>query len=201
MRRRFCVLCLVLLGFLLWVSREKVPPLAEAIAQGEMIRLHVIANSDSEADQRIKLLVRDALLEQFTPYLQAISLQEARQTIHTLLPALKQCAAQAALEAGFDGSVEVTFQQEAFPTRVYGDQVVPAGMYDALCVRLGEAQGRNWWCVMYPPLCLLSPDFPDVAQAAQPEIEEEEQPVVFESILVRWFRALFHCQQEDSTHA
>jgi len=125
--------------------------------RGEILRLHVVANSDSELDQRAKLLVRDRLLQAgaalFGGSIDAVS-AEAELTPH--VAELEACARTALRELGLSYPVRVTLGEEYFGTRTYGEAglTLPAGRYRAVLVTLGEGGGRNWWCVMFPPLCL-----------------------------------------------
>ncbi|GHU73249.1 hypothetical protein AGMMS49992_11200 [Clostridia bacterium] len=145
--------------------------LESAIEDGSMIRLHVIANSDSDADQALKLRVRDAVLAAFAERLAASSPEMARETILSNLPAIKSVAESTLAQyddADIIRPIEVTFAKEHFPEREYAGMVVPDGTYDSLVIRIGEAVGRNWWCVIYPALCLLTPDTVAAAEAARP---------------------------------
>ena len=123
-----------------------------ALAQ-HVVRLHVVGASDNQQDQRLKLTVRDAVLSEAGPWLeQAGSREEAMAVIARNLPRLAQVGAQAA-----GGTVKVTAsleEQAWFPTKAYTDFSLPAGYYPALKITLGEGAGHNWWCVVYPPLCL-----------------------------------------------
>ena len=135
-------LCVSLFAGML-VSREQ-----QKLASG-LIRLHVIAVSDSEDDQRTKLAVRDAVLSYLTPQLEAAgSPREAREILENALPALEKCARETA-----DVPARATLGWENYPTRQYDGFALPAGRYLSLRVELGAAQGKNWWCVVYPPLC------------------------------------------------
>ncbi len=122
---------------------------------GQMVRLHVVANSDSEEDQAVKLLVRDAVLAQAGPWLEEAATQtEAMEILSGHLSELAQIGAETAGEG-----VEVTasIEEDAwFPTKEYEDFALPAGKYPALRITLGEGKGHNWWCVVFPPLCLGS---------------------------------------------
>jgi stage II sporulation protein R len=149
--------------------------LEQAIASGDIIRLHVIADSDEPDAQLLKLAVRDALLDAFARRLSSVDANSARESIPELLPAMERVASDAARTGGFAGDVSVTFARESFPDREYAGMTLPAGSYDALIVRIGSASGRNWWCVMYPPLCLLTPDTLDAAQAAVQTQANQEQ--------------------------
>ena len=117
-----------------------------------VIRLHVIAESDGPEDQEMKLQVRDAVLAQLAPALEGLeSAQEAAAAVRELLPAL---AEEAARVSGSRASAALG--AESYPTRRYTDFALPAGEYLSLRVTLGAGQGHNWWCVVYPPLCLQS---------------------------------------------
>ncbi len=124
---------------------------------GQVVRLHVIANSDSDADQALKLQVRDAVLELATPLLDGVDSQQAAEA--ALLPHLDELAqaGRAVLEqAGSRDAVTVSLTDQWFPTKVYDGFSLPAGTYRALRVVIGEGKGQNWWCVVFPPLCLAS---------------------------------------------
>lgn len=116
-----------------------------------LVRLHVIAASDETAEQELKLRVRDNVLEYLTPVLdKAESPEEAQRIINGELTSIK-----AAAEACAGGrSVSVTLGQEYYPTREYEGFTLPAGQYQSLRVILGEGKGHNWWCVVFPPLCV-----------------------------------------------
>lgn len=122
----------------------------------KVIRLHVVANSDSPADQELKLRVRDAVLEKGSLYLTGLDRAEALETLAQALPELGEVAAQTVAREGYDYPVRVSLQEDAFPTKTYSDFALPAGRYTALRVELGAGQGHNWWCVVFPPLCLGS---------------------------------------------
>ena len=123
--------------------------------RSEVLRLHVRANSDSDADQNIKLLVRDRILETGAlVFGDAKNAEEAAAAVRAAADRLTCIANEvlAAQNAGYGARVSV--KKEYFDTRVYEDITLPAGVYLAVCIDLGEAAGRNWWCVMFPPLCL-----------------------------------------------
>ena len=125
----------------------------DALAE-KVIRLHVVANSDSEADQAVKLKVRDAILQESGLRLTGLDREQALETLGEALPELGRIAADTLAEEGFRYPVRVTLGRDLFPTKSYDDFALPAGEYTALRVELGEAQGQNWWCVVYPTLCL-----------------------------------------------
>ena len=135
-----------------WLDRE------QAALSDKVIRLHVIANSDTEADQALKLRVRDRILEEAAGYFQAgQTVEEAAAELTEYLPALAEAGAQVVREAGYDYPVSASLEPNVwFPTKTYTDFSLPAGSYTALRIVIGEGEGRNWWCVVFPPLCLGS---------------------------------------------
>ena len=122
--------------------------------QEKMIRLHVIANSDSAADQALKLQVRDAVLSCAAGLLaQSADLTEARVRLTDSLPAIGNAAAQELARQGSTYAVAVSLEETEFPLKTYDGFALPSGEYLALRVVIGAGEGRNWWCVVYPPLC------------------------------------------------
>lgn len=120
----------------------------------KLVRLHVVANSDTEADQRLKLQVRDAVLDQVQRLCSGChSRQETVAVLSQQLPQLQATAQEALERVGCDDPVAVTLTRERFPTRYYATFTLPAGCYTALRIQLGEGAGRNWWCVAFPTLC------------------------------------------------
>ncbi len=135
-----------------------------------VFRLHVIANSDSDEDQALKYKVRDNLLK----YMNNIcsncsSKQEAINLVTEHKEEFKQVALDTIKKAGYSYNVKINIGNFEFPTKQYGDISLPAGYYDALRVEIGEAKGRNWWCVMFPSLCFI-----DVSSGIVPEESKEE---------------------------
>ena len=131
---------------------------AQGALADKVLRLHVLANSDSQADQALKLQVRDAVLEQAEGLLAgAESRAEAEALLAAHLPSLAAAGAEAVGAAGYGYPVTVSLEDSCwFPTRVYEDFALPAGLYTTLRVEIGSGAGQNWWCVVFPPLCLGS---------------------------------------------
>ena len=128
-----------------------------AFIRDNTLRLHILANSDSPQDQHLKLLVRDAVLEGTKEvFSRCESRQEVAAEAQKHLSQIAAIARKTLLENGSDLSVTAQLTEQYFDTRKYGDKMLPAGVYTALQIRLGEASGKNWWCVLYPPLCLQS---------------------------------------------
>ena len=150
-----CALCLTLCAAL-WAQKQ-----TERIG-ASLIRLHVLAADDSDAEQEIKLRVRDAVLDFLSPRLEgAASKVEAAEILSRSLPALQGAAAEAA-----EGrAVTVTLTRERYPTRDYGPFSLPAGGYDSLRVIIGKGEGHNWWCVVFPPICMSIESTEELAEA------------------------------------
>ena len=135
----------------------------------ELIRLHVVAASDDAEDQAIKLQVRDAVMEGLQTAMGEIAdVEAAKQYIHENLPKITEIANKALRAAGNDGEAVVSFCKEAFDTRVYDTFTLPAGVYESLRIVIGEGEGKNWWCVVFPEFCIpaAGTEFEDVAAGA-----------------------------------
>ena len=120
----------------------------------EYLRIHIRANSNSQIDQDVKYLVKTAIVDYLTPIVANCHDKEsAVKALNKEKLQLESVADKVLLENGFNYKSKVAVRNELFPTRVYGDFTLEEGFYDALIVNLGKAQGDNWWCVVYPPLC------------------------------------------------
>lgn len=129
----------------------------QAKLSSELVRLHIIANSDSNPDQAAKLKVRDCVLQVLTPKLQNVnSIDEAQKVINSSLPELQQTAEQSLHSSGMNYPAAAFLRFENYPTRVYDGFSLPAGNYLSLQITLGNGDGHNWWCVVFPPLCMAS---------------------------------------------
>lgn len=146
----------------------------------KMLRLHVIANSDTAEDQALKLQVRDAVLEMTTELLeQAEDMTDAAQQVEAALPAIERAAQARLVEEGSAYEVSARLERTEFPTKVYDGFSLPSGEYLALRVVIGEGQGQNWWCVVFPPLCMTAAcDLPETAIDAG--LEEEDLALITE---------------------
>ncbi len=128
----------------------------EKIAEN-VLRLHVVAESNLKRDQEIKLKVRDAVLSEYGKVLSsAKNKKEAMALYYQYEDEILKTAEEELLKNGFPKKVSVKLEKCSFPTKIYGNIKLPSGEYDALNIRIGEAKGENWWCVMYPPLCFTS---------------------------------------------
>ena len=139
----------LLLG--LWLEREQ-SDLADSV-----LRLHVLANSDAQEDQALKLKVRDRVLEEAGSILpETASVEEAARVLGENLARLAAAGAEVVAQEGYGYPVSASLEETWFPTKEYEDFSLPAGQYQALRIVIGEGEGQNWWCVVFPPLCLGS---------------------------------------------
>ncbi len=166
---RIFVILTLLAIFILISAISYVSAVSNNIANS-VFRLHVIANSDSEEDQNLKLKVRDELLS----YMNIISKdsktkEEAMKIADEHKEEFIKIAEKTIKENGYNYTVNIQIGKADFPTKYYGDITLPAGEYDALKVQIGEAKGKNWWCVMFPPLC-----FVDVSTGIVPDNSKQE---------------------------
>lgn len=130
----------------------------------QYLRIHIRANSNSQADQDVKLQVKNAVTEYLTPLIEDDkTIDCAMHTISSQLPALQELAEEVLEENGFYYGASVRLCQEQFPARTYGSLTLPDGIYDALIIELGSGEGDNWWCVLFPPLCFVSAPSGDFA--------------------------------------
>ena len=139
----------------------------------EAIRLRILANSDRSADQDVKRSIRDEVNANMTEWVKDLtSIEEARRVVRSKLPEINRIAKEKLKEQHIDQSVSVSFQKASFPTKLYGNFVYPAGKYEAILITLGEGDGANWWCVLFPPLCFI--DFSNGEAIASPEGNDDQ---------------------------
>lgn len=155
--RMMLCLCASLLCAAVVISA--LPTAGEEAIYDRVIRLHVLANSDTEEDQTLKLRVRNEILTALADVSENAKDADDAETVYTsCLPMLESIARQTVTDAGYDYDCRVTLTREAYPVRTYDDgntcYTLPAGTYRSLRVMIGEAAGANWWCVLFPPLCL-----------------------------------------------
>ena len=147
---------ILLLSLTLLVGILAVLPIhSESNIYDNVLRLHVIANSDSGEDQALKLLVRDAILIKTQELLADIKNREsAEQIISQNLESLRLTAEQVVIDNGYSYPVSIALGKEEYPTKTYESCAFPSGEYTSLQIFIGDASGKNWWCVLFPPLCL-----------------------------------------------
>lgn len=164
----------------------------------KMLRMHVIANSDSEEDQQLKLKVRDAVLSAGKEVFDgSITATEAKEKITPYIDYLENTALETIKNEGFDYNVKITVEKEYFSTRTYDNSVtLPAGYYTAVKVIIGEGKGQNWWCVMFPPMCLPTAvaecEISDVLTEDETEIVTETEKYEFKFKIVEFFEEIFN---------
>lgn len=172
--RFFILSTAAVICFLFWVilcrsQTRAVETMQQEIAK-EIIRFHVLANSDSEEDQALKMKVKEEVLKLLKEELDGISdLDDTRKAIQNHLEDIKNTAENVIRTEGYDYPVTVKLEPHEFPVKTYGDCTFPAGTYEALRVCIGKAEGQNWWCVVFPNLC-----FADTIHAVVPEKEKQE---------------------------
>lgn len=164
--KNFIIIILLLAVFVFINACSYVSAVSSNISNN-VFRLHVIANSDSEEDQNLKYIVRNSIIEYVNSSTAGASSKE--ELISMLdLDKIRNIAQSTVYENGFSYSVTVELGHFDFPTKNYGDVSLPAGFYDALRVKIGKADGKNWWCVMFPPLC-----FVDVSSGIVPDSSKQ----------------------------
>ena len=145
--------------------------------QSEVLRLHIPANSDSEKDQRIKLALRDKVLEEYGVLLsENEDIEGAQRQVRELLPEIEKTCCEFLAQQGVDYSAKAELVNMYFTTRQYEEVTLPAGNYDALRITLGSGEGRNWWCIMFPPLCI--PVAAEYDEELLADLTGEERPQV-----------------------
>ncbi|MEK8133104.1 stage II sporulation protein R [Paenibacillus filicis] len=148
-----------------------------SVIPAESIRLRILANSDSASDQWIKREVRDAVIEQMNGWVtEPDGIEAARAIVRSHLGELEATVGETLRQGGFDYTYTVELGTVPFPTKMYGNQVYPAGDYEALRISIGAAEGQNWWCVLFPPLCFVDSEMvvkkDNKAHAASLDAEE-----------------------------
>lgn len=189
--KRFAIDLIMAAGILLSLFMGSFRGFAEECEdiRTEVLRLHIPANSDSEYDQRLKLELRDLLLSEFGGQLaDSDDLEAARERAEQLLPEIERVCYDFLAERGADYSAKAELTEMYFATRVYGNVTLPAGTYDALRITLGSGEGENWWCVMFPPLCI--PAASEQAEAYLPDVllSEKQGGMEVKFALFEFFR-------------
>ncbi|MBU9724361.1 MULTISPECIES: stage II sporulation protein R [Bacillaceae] len=166
----------------------------EILIPEESIRLRILANSNSPIDQQVKHNIRNAVNAQITEWVELLDdVDDARDIIGENIDDLNSIVGEELEKVGNDESYNVSLTETSFPTKLYGDRLYPAGDYEAVLIELGDGQGDNWWCVLFPPLCFL--DFSNgdaVAHEADetPKEEENEEEVEVSFFIVEIFTSI-----------
>ncbi len=163
-------LALVIGFFVCFFINSKIAATQTALADG-VIRLHVIANSDSDADQALKLKVRDRVLKE-TGLSVVGDMDTVSYEICKNLDLIKEYAQDEIIKNGYNYNVKVSYGLTEFPKKEYANIVLPEGMYQALKIEIGEAKGQNWWCVMFPPLCFVTEDCIEMGDASASALKQ-----------------------------
>lgn len=167
----------LLLGIILGVSYMRADASQKTIAN-KLIRFHVIANSDTTEDQALKLKVRDEVLKYIAPKLkEAKNINDSREILKANDEIIKEIAKKVVKENGYTYTINTSLSHENFPVKSYGNVTLPEGNYEAYRIIIGNGEGHNWWCIMFPPLCFI-----DVTrgQIAYDETEREMKSVLTE---------------------
>ena len=168
-------LILVVLGLVLVLPGGE----RKTVSEYDYLRIHIRANSNSAVDQNVKYQIKDDIVAYLTPYLSEVkSKEEAVEIVEEHSSELEKICVDKLKSLGFNYSANVKITNEYFPTRTYVNTTLESGYYDAVIVELGEAEGDNWWCVMYPPLCFVN-NF------------ENSMQINFKSKILEWFKSIF----------
>ncbi len=167
----------LLFSFLLSYAKSVGSDISDSV-----VRLHIVANSNSDRDQQLKLKVRDRIISETSQIFQntensSKALSLARQNSDLI----RKIALNEIRQNGFDYDVSVSVGKSAFPTKVYGNITLPSGKYDAVKVQIGDAAGKNWWCVMYPPLCFTS-DVISISDESRAKLQNNLSPSSYKLI-------------------
>jgi len=170
--KKLCILLFLLLLYTFICVQSYVSAVSTNLSSA-VFRLHVLANSDSDEDQSLKIKVRDGLLNYMNGICANCSTKEEAISLATAHESdFQQIAEKIINDNGYNYPVKININNFYFPTKNYGDISLPAGFYDALRVEIGEAKGRNWWCVMFPSLCFIDVSSGIVDSKAKENLEE-----------------------------
>ena len=151
--------------------------------ESTVLRFHVLADSNEPVDQRLKREVRDALLKEIQPLLEApLNLAESKEILGKHLPELTEVATKTLQQQNCETTVEVELTRNWFPVKQYGNLILPAGEYEALRVSIGQAAGENWWCMLFPTLCFIEESY---------EIRTEDLELLQENLTAEEFRQIW----------
>lgn len=164
----------------------------------EAIRLRILANSDSQTDQKVKRMIRNEVNKEITKWVKELtSIEKARDIIEGRIDEIEVIVRKELKEQGIDQSFKVEFGKVQFPTKMYGNYLYPAGKYEAILITLGDGKGANWWCVLFPPLCFLDFSNGDAVASAGDGVKEpskseatDEKKVEVKFFVVEWITKL-----------
>ncbi len=179
------ILCLVLLAGVMSQTADYIEAreMQQEIA-GKILRFHVLANSDSDEDQALKLKVRDAVGSKMSSLLKNVTdIEECKQITTDHMKEIVETARDTITENGYDYPVEAYIKDVEFPDKTYGEYTFPSGMYDALEVIIGAGAGHNWWCVMYPNMCFAGTTYEVVEDHAKESLQSTLTQKEYESLM------------------
>lgn len=146
--------------------------LVQAGIASNIIRFHVRANSDTDTDQQLKIKVKNEVVSYIKPFLEnSPSIDTSREILSQHIEDIKDTALDTIHKEGFNYNVNVYFEQSYFPMKTYADVTFPPGEYEAFRIDIGEANGKNWWCVLYPPLCFVDSVYGELPESSREELK------------------------------
>lgn len=176
-RTNYIYIIVLMLAFVACISVGIITVYANGVNKDlaeSMLRFHVVANSDSTEDQLLKQQVKDEIIAYMEPLLkEAKNIEESKMIIQTHTDEIENVAGRVIKNWGKDYEVQVFLDKANFPTKAYGDIVLPAGQYEACRVIIGEGRGQNWWCIMFPPLCYVDAATGVVPIEGKEELQEQ----------------------------
>lgn len=183
------VMCMGILGWIGYKNLESAS--AQKILSTSAIRFHILANSDSTADQQLKMKVKENVVDYIYRNTGDFdSVQETKSFIIRNDKTIKKIARDTIISQGYDYSVTSTFGTDEFPDKSYGDVVFPAGSYTSYTVSIGSGKGHNWWCVLYPPLCFVDASTGVVPDSSKERLQESLTEKEYDSIIQYRFKYL-----------
>lgn len=181
---KITILFLIVSGLLFFGYKEVQGEKRQQRIAKEIIRLHVIANSDSKEDQSLKLKIKEKVVVYLRKAMgEAETVEEAREKIREKLPEICQVAEERVRREGYDYEVTAELGNCYFPVKEYGDFTFPAGEYEALRIKIGKSKGRNWWCVMYPTLCFVDSVYQVVPEESKEKLRTSLTNEEYRSLL------------------
>ena len=187
-QKKFAVLLLIVILALIAMQID----ISRQIDTDSLIRIHVLGNSNNEQDQALKLKVKDAVVAYLAPQFEASqSLEQSRTIIQQELSQIAQIANETLAAHGSSDTVTLQYGQFDFPVKYYGSFSLPAGRYEALRILIGEAKGRNWWCVLFPPLCftdsnVIDPTVSETAEKNGKPSAKYTDDMPEQTIIIKW---------------
>lgn len=185
------ILFIIVMLVMSWESQKIDAAVVDGQIPTDAIRLRILANSDEPGDQTLKRRVRDAVVEQMNSWVSQLeqpqNIDHARNLITAHLSEIEDRVGETLQSSGYNYDYKVELGTVPFPTKMYGGKVYPAGDYEAVRVTLGEGEGKNWWCVLFPPLCFVDGGSGDALAAADASGAEVGTAVGAEDVEVRFF--------------